>query len=284
VSDKTTGQAVSLPERLARFSLEGRVAMITGAGSGMGRACALMFAAAGAHVLAADIDAAALEELEAENDGAGEIQPAPLDATDLDAVRAFLATVEADHGRLDVLFNHAGSACAPGLELTEEDWLKGTDLNLRVPVLLTAAALPLLRRSESASLIYTGSIAALVASPNSPLYSAMKGGIMMFAKSVAAGLGPEGIRANVICPGTMETPMLIDFFRGTPGGLAAAESNGVVTRTDVDDGVGRFAEQVPLRRTGQPDEVAELALFLASDASRYVTGAAIPVDGGYVAR
>lgn len=273
---------------LDSFDLTGRVALITGAGSGMGRACALTFAGAGAEVYALDIDADAAAAVAAAAaagaSGSGSIEGVGVDVTDADAVGAVLKRVDAEHQRLDVLFNHAGRACAPGLELTEQDWLAGSDLNLKTPILLTSQALPLLRKSSSASIIFTASIAGIVASPNSPVYSAVKGGVIMFAKSIAAMLGPEGIRANAICPGTMETPMLVEFFSATPQALAAKRERGEITRDDVVDGVERFAQSVPLGRTGVPEEVAGLALYLASDASRYVTGTAIPVDGGYVAR
>lgn len=266
----------------SRFSLADRVTVITGAGSGMGRACAVAFAEAGATVYALDLDGGAVDKLALEiNDVVpGTIEPVQLDATDDSAVAELLSRIDTAHGRIDVLFNHAGRACAPGVEITSEDWAKASDLNLRVPVLLTGAALPLIRKSSNPSLIYTASIAGLVASPNSPLYSALKGAIVQYTKSVAVALGPEGIRANAICPGTMETPMLVDFFRGT----ASVDDLSKATRDDVDAGVDRFKQQVPLGRTGQPDDVAGLAVFLASDASRYVTGTAIPVDGGYVAR
>jgi NAD(P)-dependent dehydrogenase (short-subunit alcohol dehydrogenase family) len=264
-----------------RFGLTDRVALITGAGSGMGRASAITFAQAGAHVIVVDRDAAAATAVVSEINGSnGSAEPAVLDATDQVAIAQMFNTVERDHGRVDVLFNHAGRACAPGLEVTEADWEAAIELNLKAPILITSAALPLLRRSKHASLIYTASIAGLVASPMSPLYSAAKGGLVLYVKSVAATLGPEGIRANVICPGSIETPMLIDFFSSA----APAHSSGPLTRADVAVGVDRYAQLVPLGRVGHPQEAADVALFLASDASAYITGAAIPVDGGYVAR
>ncbi len=272
------GLGLSLP---AAFSLRERIAVITGAGSGMGRACAKAFAEAGATVYGLDLNGEAVEAAAKEvSSSGGRIHVAALDAGDDAALDAVLARIDKEQGRIDVLFNHAGRACAPGLALTNDDWLAGTDLNLRVPILLTSKALPLVRKSKAGSLIYTASIAGLVASPNSPLYAAVKHAIVGFTKAVAAALGPEGIRANAICPGTMETPMLIDFFRGTSG-LADPSA---ATRSDVAAGVDRFRQLVPLGRTGHPDEVTGLALFLASEASRYVTGTAIPVDGGYVAR
>lgn len=277
MSEQSKGY-IPLPEA---FSLADRVSVITGAGSGMGKACALTFAAAGSTVYALDLNGDALNSVAAEANGmTGKIIPIAIDATDDAAIEALLERVDREQGRIDVLFNHAGRACTPGMDLSNKDWLVSTDLNLRVPILLTSKALPLLRKSDAASLIYTASIAGLVASPNSPIYSAVKHAIIGFTKSVAATLGPEGIRANAICPGTMETPMLVDFFRGT----AQIADKSKATREDVDAGIERFKVQVPLQRTGKPDEVAELALFLASKASRYVTGTAIPVDGGYVAK
>lgn len=277
MSEQSKGY-IPLPEA---FSLADRVSVITGAGSGMGKACALTFASAGSTVYALDLNGDALNSVAAEANGmTGKIIPVAIDATDDAAIEALLERVDREQGRIDVLFNHAGRACTPGMDLSNKDWLVSTDLNLRVPILLTSKALPLLRKSDAASLIYTASIAGLVASPNSPIYSAVKHAIIGFTKSVAATLGPEGIRANAICPGTMETPMLVDFFRGT----AQIADKSKATREDVDAGIERFKVQVPLQRTGKPDEVAELALFLASKASRYVTGTAIPVDGGYVAK
>jgi len=265
-----------------QFRLDGKVALITAAGSGMGRACALGFAAAGAIVYAVDLVEAGVGEAadEARARGLdGSIIPVVLDATNDAMLDDLLGQIEREQGRIDVLFNHAGRACKPGLdELTNEDWLAGVDLNLRVPIILTSKALPLVRKSSSPSIIFTASIAGLVASPNSPLYSAVKGAVIQFSKSVAAALGPEGIRSNAICPGTMETPMLVDFFRGTTADPSAA------TRSDVDPAIDRFKQQVPLGRTGVPSDVVGLAIFLASDASAYVTGTAIPVDGGYVAK
>lgn len=272
------GDSLSLP---AAFSLRDRVAVITGAGSGMGRACAIAFANAGATVYGLDLNGAAVEAAAADvGSGAGSIVAIGVDASDDLAIDGVLARIEREQGRIDVLFNHAGRACAPGLVLNNDDWLAATNLNLRVPVLLTSKALPLVRKSKAGSLIYTASIAGLVASPNSPLYSAVKHAIVGFTKATAAALGPEGIRANAICPGTMETPMLVDFFRAT----ATVEDKSTATRADVTAGVDRFRQLVPMGRTGVPEEVTGLALFLASDASRYVTGTAIPVDGGYVAK
>lgn len=266
---------------LAADCLQDRITIITGAASGMGRACTLTFAGAGAVVYALDIDGEALATLAEEAAGTrGKVVPVTMSATDDAQVETLFQRIEAEHGRIDVLFNHAGNACAPGIEITAEDWVAASTLNLRAPILMTARATPLLRKSSCGSVIFTASIAGLVASPNSPVYSAVKHGIVGYMKATAAFLGPHGVRANAICPGVMETPMLVDFFRVT----TTVQDPAAATREDVEGGVGRFRQQVPLGRTGTAEDIAGLALFLASDASSYITGAAIPLDGGYVAK
>jgi NAD(P)-dependent dehydrogenase (short-subunit alcohol dehydrogenase family) len=258
--------------------LEGKITLITGAGSGMGRASALKFAAAGAHVVIVDRDlGAAQAAADAVGLTGGSAEAYELDVSDLDATRRMVETVGEQHGRLDVLFNHVGAACPPGMAVTEADWERAIAVNLRAPVFITQHALPLLKSAPNgASIIFTASIAGLVASPLSPVYSAAKGGVVQYARALSVALGGDGIRVNTICPGPTETSMLLDFFAPTVGGAE-------VTRDAIAPGVDRFIERVPLGRVGQPGDVADLALFLASDASSYITGVAIPVDGGYVA-
>jgi NAD(P)-dependent dehydrogenase (short-subunit alcohol dehydrogenase family) len=259
--------------------LAGKTAVITGAGSGMGRASALAFGDAGARVVVIDRDETAARGVSDEIVAAGGAAEAlVLDLTDLGAIAAAFDGLGERIDRIDVLFNHAGGVCAPGIDVSEDDWDFGAALNLRAPIFVTKAALPLLARGErGASLIYTASIAGLVASPMSPLYAAMKGGVVQYARSVAFALGPEGIRANVICPGPTDTPMLSRFF-GAPGDdLGAAGSESAAAALE------GFLQRVPLRRVGKPEDVAQLALFLASEASSHLSGVAIPIDGGYVA-
>jgi NAD(P)-dependent dehydrogenase (short-subunit alcohol dehydrogenase family) len=258
--------------------LNGKLAVITGAGSGMGRASALAFAAAGARVVVVDRDEQGARGVSDEIEAAGGAAEAlVLDLADLDAIAAAFASLAERIDRIDVLFNHAGTVCPPGIDVSEQDWERATAVNLRAPIFVTKAALPLLARGErGASLIYTASIAGLVASPMSPLYAAMKGAVVQYMRSVAFALGPEGIRANAICPGPTDTPMLPSFF--APPGLEGAEREAAAEQA-----LSGFLQKVPLRRAGQPEEVAGLALFLASDASSYISGVAIPADGGYVA-
>lgn len=253
--------------------LQGKRALITAAASGMGRETALLFARHGAEVVVVDIDgeaaAAVVAEIEAAG-GAGRAET--VDLTDPAAITALGQRLGAGGAGLDVLYNHAG---LPGPRVFDFD-LAGLErciaLNLSASILVTQAMVPLLRIPETASILFTSSVAGLVASPNSPVYSAVKSGVIGFARATAVFLGREGIRANVICPGLTDTPMLPVFFGD--GRLSAEE-----TAANVE----AFKKMTPLGRIGQPTEVADLALFLASDASSYINGTAIPIDGGLVA-
>lgn len=271
---------MDITDPLSAFRLDERVAVITGAGSGMGRSSALALAGAGAHVVVVDRDADAASAVAAdiETAGRGTAEAVVLDVSDVAAIRDTVASVGEAHGRIDILFNHAGSVCAPGMEVTEEDWEKAVSVNLRAPVFITQEALPWMRKAERpGAFLYTASIAGLVSSPRSPIYAAMKGGVVQYMRSVAFALGPEGFRANAICPGPTQTPMLKGFFGAGPvPGHDRTDAQAAAA-------VEGFLEKVPLRRPGEPDEAGLLALYLVSDASSYITGAAIPFDGGYVA-
>lgn len=247
--------------------------MITAAGSGMGREASLLFAREGAHVVVVDIDEAAGTGVVAEIESAGgaaEFHHA--DLTQLEPIGRIVGAVESSHGRIDVLYNHAGAPGPRGFDFDAESWQFSVDLNLRAPVFLTQAAMPLLQKSGAASVLFTASVSAVIASRNSPVYSAVKAGVVGYMRCIAAIGAPDGIRANAILPGATETPMLTKFF-ATPD-----EEQSVV-----DARLASFNQAVPLGRTCRPEEVADLALFLASGRSSYITGVAIPIDGGYVA-
>lgn len=262
--------------------LTGRTAVITAAGSGMGRESALAFAREGAHVILMEIDSHAVEAVAAEITAAGgSASTITIDLTDSEQLHAAFAEIGNRHESLEVLFNHAGRPGPYGVEFSEDDWDRAASLNLRTPVLMTQLALPLLRKADrgKGSIIFTSSVSGLVASPASPVYSAVKGGVVLFMKAIAVALGPEGIRANAICPGLADTPMLREFIapRGTP-----AEDE---TPEDREARIEKYARRfIPLGRPAQPSEIASAALFLASSQSSYITGVALPVDGGYVAR
>jgi NAD(P)-dependent dehydrogenase (short-subunit alcohol dehydrogenase family) len=258
---------------MAGDRLIGKVALVTAGGSGMGRRSCIRMAEEGAHVIVTDLDGAAATAVAGEISGAGGAgEPIRLDIRDLDELRAVADRVTAEHGALHVLFNHAGMPGPPGLEITPEQWSRTVDVNVRGAFFLTSYLLGALRAAQRASIIYTSSGAGLVGSQFSPLYSLVKGGLVNFTRAVALNLAADGIRANAICPGSTDTPMLPGFFAGAPGD------------DDVDARKEALFASIPLRRLGTPDDVAEAAVFLASDASSYITGVALPVDGGYTAR
>lgn len=252
--------------------LEGRVAVITASGSGMGRAAAVRMAGEGAFVVVADIrEEAATETVDMIESSGGRASAFQIDVSSVEQIEALMASVDADHGKIDVLYAHAGIPGASGLEISEAEYDHAASINMKSAFFTVGRAVPLLRASGNASIIMTASTSGVVGSPFSPLYSLSKGAIVTFGKSVALALAPE-IRCNVICPGPVDTPMLPTFFGRDPG-------------TDVLPLMKDFLDRdVPMHRPSQPEEIAEVALFLASDASSFVTGVTLPVDGGYTAR
>ena len=253
--------------------LKGRIALVTAGGSGMGRASCRRFAAEGAHVIVSDLDADAAKQtlalIEADG-GSGEAHQ--LDVADRAAVTALADHVRSTHGVLHVLYNHAGIPGASGIDIDESAFDLAIDVNLKGAFFLTAACEDVLRAADGhASVIFTASVSGIVGSPLSPLYSMTKGGIVLLMKSLALRFGPAGIRVNAICPGPIATPMLPQFFGRDSG-------------ADVSDVIENFTVNVPLGRRGEPEEIAAAAAFLACDDASFVTGVALPVDGGYLAR
>jgi NAD(P)-dependent dehydrogenase (short-subunit alcohol dehydrogenase family) len=254
--------------------LDGRIAVVTAAGSGMGRAASSLFAAEGAHVYAADIrPEAAAETVAAIDEAGGSAVPVSLDVTDVQAIRAFVDGIRREHGVLHVLYNHAGSPGPSGLAAPDDEWNLLVDLNLKSAYYATSYAADLLAAADrKGSVIFTASVSALTGSPFSPLYSMAKGGIVSMVRALALALAPDGVRCNAICPASVQTPMLRGFLDRKNEGLT-------------DEQMAEFARAtIPLGRAALPEEIAQVALFLASDQSSFVTGTAIPVDGGYTAR
>jgi NAD(P)-dependent dehydrogenase (short-subunit alcohol dehydrogenase family) len=253
--------------------LQDRIAVITAAGSGMGRAGAMRMAAEGATVVVADLDGAAAEGVCKEiADAGGTAVPFAVDVADVDRLRELFDFVDREYGVLHILYNHAGIPGPTGLDIPIEEFERTIAINQRSAFYGTAYAVPLLQRADGkGSIIFTASVSGVVGSPLSPLYSMTKGSLVTFAKSLALALAPD-IRANVIAPGPVDTPMLPTFFGRDPGVDVAARMQGFLDTS------------VPLNRKCQPEEIAEAALFLASDASSFVTGMVLPVDGGYLAR
>jgi NAD(P)-dependent dehydrogenase (short-subunit alcohol dehydrogenase family) len=257
------------------MKLENRIAVVTAGGSGMGRESCLLFAAEGATVVVVDLNLEAAEATVGMIEAAGGAGLAlKCDVSSVEQLRSTFDEVERRFGVLHVLFNHAGVPGPGGLDVPEDEWERSVNINLKSAFYATSFGMPLLQKAGGkGSIIYTSSISGLVGSALSPHYSMTKGGIVVFMKSVAVRYAKDGVRSNAICPGPIETPMLPQFFGRAPGS------------ENVDDEIRGFvAAAVPMGRPGQTTEIASAALFLACDDSSFITGVALPVDGGLVAR
>ncbi|MFC4001253.1 SDR family NAD(P)-dependent oxidoreductase [Prauserella oleivorans] len=251
--------------------LKDKTALITAGASGMGRAAAEAFAREGAHVIVVDVnEVAAKETVGAIETQGGRATAEVIDVRDLGALKSLADRVRGDHGALHVLYNNVGIPGAAGTDLTVEEWDALIEINARAGFYLTNYLTDALRASGNASVIFTSSSSGLVGSPYSPLYSFTKGGIIALVRSLALAFAQDGIRVNAIAPGSVDTPGLPAFFRSSPEELEARKA--------------AFFSQIPLGRPSRPDEIAQVALFLASDMASYVTGVTIPVDGGLTAK
>lgn len=241
--------------------LSGKRAVVTAAGQGIGRASALAMAAEGAAVIAADINAATLASLRAEAPG---IETRLLDVRD----KAAIAAAAEDIGALDVLFNCAGFVAAGTiLDCDEEQWAFSMDLNMTAMYRMCRAFLPAMIAGGGGSIINMASVAgSVIAAPNRFVYGATKAGVIGLTKSIAADFIGKGIRANAICPGTVESPSLDQRLRDTGDYEAARKA---------------FVARQPIGRIGKPEEIAALVVYLASDESSYTTGVAHVIDGGW---
>ncbi len=261
--------------------LENKIGIVTAAASGMGRAGVLRFAREGASVAVVDYDADGVAAVvDAVTSAGGRAHGVVADLRDEQEAKRIVADTVAAFGGLDFVWNHLGHPGPAAVEdMDYRDLEQALDLNLRSEVATTEAAIPHLRARASAAsspaLLYTASTAGLVGSANSPVYSMVKFGVVGFVKSLSLRLAPENIRVNAVCPGPIDTPMLRVFVK-RPDEQAKAGM-------DAEQLVKARQDKVPMRRNGHPDEVANAALFLISDEASYITGAALPVDGGFTA-
>jgi NAD(P)-dependent dehydrogenase (short-subunit alcohol dehydrogenase family) len=253
--------------------LTGKTALITGAGSGIGRATAMRFAEEGAAVAVVDLRADAAEETadKITADG-GRAVAVAADVTEAAAIERAVAMAVEVFGRLDVLYNNAGvDSTGSVADADEADWDRCFAVNVKGTFLASRAAVPHLERDGGGSIVNQGSVAALVGVPGFAAYCAAKGAVVALTRSMAVDLAPRGIRVNVICPGTVYTPLMEPLLRRRGDG-------------DLEAGLAKTIAKYPIGRLGTPEEIAEAALWLASPESSFATGTVLTVDGGMTAQ
>lgn len=242
--------------------LKGKTALVTAAAAGIGKATALAYAKEGAHVIATDINLDGLKDIQ--SDGTA-ITIQQLDVTDSNAITAFAE----EYKNIDILFNCAGFVHnGTILDCEEKDWDFSFDLNVKSCYRLIRALLPMMLERKNGSIINVASIASSVKGiPNRFVYGASKGAVIGLTKAIAADYVRSGIRCNAICPGTIDSPSLNDRLNAFPDPVAARQE---------------FEERQPIGRLGTPEEIASLAVYLASDEAAYTTGSINIIDGGWI--
>jgi NAD(P)-dependent dehydrogenase (short-subunit alcohol dehydrogenase family) len=251
--------------------LRDRVAIVTGTARGIGRAIAARYAAEGAIVVGVDVQAElgrrSAEEIATEGGRMGFVAA---DVSREDDVRAFVGDVLRDHGRVDILVNNAAVQVeALAADVRVEDFHRIVDVNLLGCVLTCREVLPAMVARHSGVIVNMSSVNAFSADPLLPVYGATKAAIIGYTKSVAVAYGPHGIRANAICPGDVDTELNRAFFEAHPDPVAFR---------------GRVEREYPVRRIASTDEIARIAVFLASDDAAFVNGTEVIVDGGITSR
>jgi NAD(P)-dependent dehydrogenase (short-subunit alcohol dehydrogenase family) len=249
--------------------LEGKSVIITGAGSGIGRAASLLFAKEGAKLIAVDRSESVQQTAKLVSDAGGTIEAVQADAGSEADVKSFIDKAVSKYGKLDAIWANAG--VSGGLvslaDQTVEHWMEILRINLIGPFLAIKYATPHMIAQKSGAIVCTASVAGLKSGASGHPYGASKAGVISLVQTTAYSLSGTGVRINAVCPGLIETGMTKPIFDN-------AKSRG----TD-----GKIGQLNPLKRAGQPHELAAMGLFLASDEASYVNGQAIPVDGGLTA-
>jgi NAD(P)-dependent dehydrogenase (short-subunit alcohol dehydrogenase family) len=250
----------------------GKVAVLTGAGTGIGRAAAVRLAEEGAHVVVTSRDPDHVEQTRraAQEAGGHEAHGMVLDIADRDATARVIDEAAARHGRIDILSNNAGIELAHGppvADTTDEEWDRLFDVNMAGMFRACRAAIP--HMAAGGSIVNMASINSFVAWENDAAYTATKGAVLQFTRALALELAPRGIRANCVCPGVVDTPLTDRFLDLAP---------------DPDALRAEYAAVAAMNRLGTAREIAHCVLFLGSDEASFVTGSALVVDGGTTAR
>lgn len=246
--------------------LDKQVVIITGAAGGIGQAICQRYVEEGANVIACDIDEAGLTTLADGTTGNGSITPHVLDITDLAAAQAVAAAVMAEHGCIDALVNNAGWDIAkPFLETEPDLWEKIIAINLYGPLNMHKAVLPHMVEGGGGKVVNIASDAGRVGSSGESVYSACKGGLVAFTKTIAREYARKEIRINAVCPGPTDTPLLRSFVGDDEYGQKIYEG---------------LKRAIPLKRLGQPDDLSGIVAFLTSDDAEFMTGQVVSVSGG----
>ncbi len=256
---------------MAGGRFEGKVAVVTGGASGIGKATVVEFLSEGAVVVAVDRSVEGLARLEEELGSKGSLTTIAGDVTSSEDVGRMVGEVVKKHGRIDVLFNNAGILVEGTVEeVSEDDWDRIMAVNVKGPFLMSKAVVPVMLGQGGGAIVNNASCSGLVGDRGAVAYNTSKGAVVLMTKCLALDYARKGIRVNCICPGEIETPMFLQEVsrRGVP----------------VEDYRKEMSEYHPIGRLGRPREVARTVLFLSSDESSFVTGAALSVDGGYTSQ
>lgn len=251
--------------------LEGRVAIVTGAGAGIGRATAILFSEEGANVTLAERDRetgrAVADEIESKG---GHALALCVDVSRADQAKAAVDKTVERFGTVDILVNNAGIELKrPVEETTEEEWDRILAVNLKSAFLMSKYVIPVLKQKKSGAIVMNSSVGYFIAAVNSAAYGASKAGMIALTRGMALELAPYGIRVNAVCPGVIDTPM-------NERNLARAGDPEAMRRS--------WFEITPLGRLGKPEDVAKAILFLAGDESSFITGTPLLIDGGRTAQ